>query len=87
MKPMKPQTWAGVYVSVFILAALGYVFANAWNNFVLAFMEKHSKKDKDGNVIKPVDQLLYYAIGISLLCAGVLWLIYEYIKLDTRSIM
>lgn len=83
----KTKSWAGVYVSVFILAALGYVFANAWNNFALAFMEKHSKKDKDGNVIKPVDQLFYYALGISFVCGLALWLIYRFINVEVKGVM
>ena len=80
------STWAGVYVSVFILAALGYVFANAWNNFAIAFMERYAKKDKDGNIIKPVDQTFYYAIGISVLCGMLLWIIYKFTNAEIASL-
>ncbi len=72
----------GVFVSVFVLAALAYIFANAWNDFVKEYIYDHAKKDAKGNVIRPVDQMFRYAVGVSVACGIFLYAIYAFTKGD-----
>lgn len=72
------ETWAATFISVFVVAAFGFVFANAWNKVSEAVLNRYEKRDALGRPIKPIEQTFYYAIGITILCAFVLWIIYEY---------
>lgn len=73
------KTWAATFISVFVIAAFGFVFANAWNKVSEAVLHKYEKKDAFGRPIKPVKETLYYALGITVMCALLLWFTYEYI--------
>jgi len=74
----KKKTWAATFISVFVMAAFGFVFANAWNKVAEVTLYKYEKKDSLGRPIKPVKQTLYYALGITAICAIMLWILYEY---------
>lgn len=72
------KTWAATFISVFVVAAFGFVFANAWNKVSEAVLHKYETKDKYGLPVKPVRQTLYYALAVTVMCAALLWFIYEY---------
>ena len=74
----KKKSWAAAFVSVFVMAAFGFVFANAWNKFAEATLYKYEKKDSLGRPIKPVKQTLYYALSVTAICAIMLWVLYEF---------
>lgn len=67
-----------VFVSIFVVAALAYIFANSWNDFVKEFILQHAKKDAFGNVVRPLDQMFMYALLVSLACGVLLYFIYRY---------
>lgn len=69
--------WHYAFLSMFVAAAFGFIFANAWNNLSLTMLRTYERKDDSGQVIHPVKQSFYYALVISGLCALLLWFFYE----------
>lgn len=70
--------WHATFASIFLVAALGFIFANAWNMVAATMLKKYEKKDSQGNPINPVNQTVLYALGISVLCALVVWFYHDY---------
>lgn len=73
------KTWAATFISVFVVAGFGFIFANAWNKVAEAALYEYEKKDYLGRPTKPVKQTFYYALGITFLCALMLFVLYEYV--------
>lgn len=71
-----------VFVSVFIVAALSLIFAHAWNMVATTALYKYERKDKDGKIIKPLEQIIFYALGVTL--ASVLILYYIHYHTDIK---
>jgi len=77
-KVQRSTAWHATFASIFLIAALGFIFANAWNMLAATMLKKYEKKDAQGNPIHPVNQTLAYALGISLLCIVVVWFYHEH---------
>ncbi len=64
---------------MFVGAGLGFIFANAWNALAMAMFSKYEKKDPvTGKTIYPLWQMFMYAMGVSLLCALLVWYMYTH---------
>lgn len=74
----RTTTWRASFAQVFLIAALGFIFANAWNMLASTMLKKYAKKDAQGNLLHPVKQTFGYAVAISVLCALVIWYYHEH---------
>jgi hypothetical protein len=74
-----------LFISIFVVTALALTFAHAWNLVAETALQKYEKTDDEGNVIKPVEQTLLYAIIITAISAFALWYIHHYTKIDLAS--
>lgn len=82
---MSIDKWHYAFLSMFVAAAFGFIFANAWNNLSLTMLKTYERKDETtGQVIHPVRQSFYYALAISALCALLLWFFYEKIGIRKK---
>jgi TRAP-type C4-dicarboxylate transport system permease small subunit len=77
-----------IFISVFVIAAISLIFAHAWNMVVETMMRKYEKTDEYGNVVKPLKQILIYAICVTLFTLIILYYIYNYtdIKLERKLV-
>lgn len=71
-----------IFVSVFIIAALSLIFAHAWNMVATTALYKYERKDKNGNIVKPMEQIILYAVGVTL--ASMLILYYIHYHTDIK---
>lgn len=78
-----------IFISVFVIAAISLIFAHAWNMVVETIIHKYEKTDSQGNVVKPLKQILIYAVCVTLAVIVVLYFIYYHtdIKLERREII
>lgn len=73
-----------IFVSIFVIAALSLIFAHAWNMVASTILKKYEKKDSNGNVVKPLEQILIYAISVTL--ATILILYYIHYHTDIQLV-
>lgn len=71
--------WHHEFLSMFVGAALGFIFANAWNSLAMTMFANYEKKDPvTGKPRNPVLQMFLYALLITLVCAGLVYYVYNY---------
>lgn len=71
-----------IFVSIFVIAALSLIFAHAWNMVASTVLHKYERKNSDGTVVKPLEQILIYAIGVTILTIGILYYIHYHTDID-----
>ena len=74
-----------LFISIFVITALALTFAHAWNLVAETALQKYERTDADGNVVRPVEQTLIYAICITAVSVFALWYIHYYTKIDLAS--
>jgi ABC-type Fe3+ transport system permease subunit len=71
-----------IFVSVFILAALAFIFAHAWNMTAEQTLKVLAKRDDSGDVTHPLRQTLIYALMVTIMCAVFLWYIHHHTDIN-----
>ena len=74
-----------LFISIFVITALALMFSQSWNLVAETMLQKYERTDAAGNVVKPVDQTLMYAISITAISVFVLWYIHYYTSVDLGS--
>jgi len=71
-----------IFVSFFIIAALSLIFAHSWNMVATTILYKYERKDSNGKIVKPLDQILIYAVSITFLTLIVLYYIHYHTDIN-----
>ena len=74
-----------LFVSIFVITALALMFSHSWNLVAETMLQKYERTDANGNVVKPIDQTLMYAISITAISVFALWYIHYYTNIDLAS--
>jgi ABC-type Fe3+ transport system permease subunit len=71
-----------IFVSVFIIAALAFIFAQAWNMTADQTLKVLAKRNNSGDVTHPLRQTFIYAIFVTLLCVVFLWYVHNHTEIN-----
>ncbi len=74
-----------LFISIFIITALALTFAHAWNLVAETALQKYERIDSEGNVVRPIEQTLIYAISITAISVLALWYIHYHTKIDLAA--
>lgn len=72
-----------IFLSIFVITALALIFSHAWNLVSEAALMRYAKRDPiTGEVRKPLNTSIAYAVSVTLLSVVVLWVIHKYTDID-----
>ena len=74
-----------LFISIFVITAMALIFAHAWNLVSETALQKYERKDDDGNIKKPIEQTLLYALGVTGVSIFALWYIHSYTNIDLAA--
>lgn len=74
-----------LFISIFVITALALMFSHAWNLVAETALQQYERTDAQGNVIRPVEQTLIYAICITAVSVFALWYIHYYTNVDLAA--
>ncbi len=75
-----------LFISIFVITALALTFAHAWNLVAETALLTYERKDPvTGEVKRPVEQTLIYAICITAVAVLALWYIHYHTNIDLAA--
>ena len=71
-----------ILITTFIVSVFGFAVANAWTMVANQMFKKYSTKNAEGIIVYPTDQMVIYALSLTIFCIGLLWYLHTYKYID-----